>query len=176
MNKSQIETSRILQEFVSVVCKPNTVDALIEIRDKMYAYIKIRPYDETTKEDELSVRWKRTASQILEDGYVYHGKSCTDLSILFIALCNVLNLETRLVKLKKETNTHSIVEVNIQNNWYMFDVSEQNTIPEKGEVTETTQYKGWQLWKKGRDAWDLGLLDSESIHKINLQKTSTKGK
>ena len=167
MNKSQIETSKILQDFISGVSKPITAETLIEIRDKIYTHIKIRPYDETTKEHEKSIRWKRTASQILGDGFVYQGKSCTDLSVLFIAICKILGLDAMLVKLKKDTKTHSIVEVKLEDGWCMFDVSSQTNIPQRGEVTETTPYKGWQLWKKGRDAWDLDLVDFDSIRKIN---------
>lgn len=166
MNKSQIETSEILKDFVSGTRKSITVESLVEIRDKIYACIAIRPYNETTKEHEQSIRWKRTASQILEDGYVYQGKSCTDLSVLFIALCKILGLETRFVKLKKDTKTHSIVEIKLDDGWYVFDISNQTNIPQKGEVTEIAPYKGWMLWKKGRDAWDLNLVDFGSICKI----------
>lgn len=27
-------------------------------------------------------------------------------------------------------------------------------------------YKDWTLWKKGRDAWDIDLVDFDSISKI----------
>lgn len=166
MNKSQIETTKILREFVVDIDIPITASTLIEIRRRIFAHVKIRLYDESTKEHERLIRWKRTASQILEDGYVYQGKSCTDLTVLFIALCRILGLETRFVKLKKGNKTHSIAEIKISDGWYLFDVSSPAGIPQKGEVTKDVPYKDWQLWKKGRDAWDLDLVDFSSMQKI----------
>ncbi len=61
---------------------------------------------------------------------------------------------------------HSVLEVNLDDGWYIFDVSNQNNLPIKGQITEEKPYKDWKLWKKGRDAWDLGLVDFESINKI----------
>lgn len=166
MNKSQIETSKILQEFVSDITKPFTTETLVEVRGRVYMRVEIRPYNESTKEHERSIRWKRTASQILEDGYVYRGKSCTDLSVLFIALCKTLGLETRFVKLKKDNKTHSIAEIKLDDGWYTFDISSPTSVPRKGEVSKDASYEGWQLWKKGRDAWDIGLADFSSMQKI----------
>ena len=166
MNKNQLEISEKIIEFVKEITYPITAEKLIYIRNKMYSRIVIRHYDDTTMEHEKSIRWKRTSAQILSDEYVYNGKSCTDLTVLFLAFCKVLNLETRFVKLKKEKFVHSVAEIKLEDDWYMFDISNKNNLPVKGKITDKNHYKDWRLWKKGRDSWDLDLTSFQSIEKI----------
>jgi|SRR3989344_3385563 len=166
MNNSQIKTTEKIKEFVNDVGWPITPDVLADIRNLMYSKISIRPYDDSTKEHEKAIRWKRTADQILKDGYVYSGKACTDVTVLFISLCKALGLDTNFVKVRKEKMVHSVAEVKLNDGWYIFDVSNIQNIPIKGIITKDSPYKDWQLWQKGRDAWDLGLTDFESISKI----------
>ncbi len=163
---SQIETTSTVKELVKDIQGPISVDTLISIRDLMYTKITIRPYDDSTKNHEKEIRWTRTASEIIEDGYVYEGKACTDLTVVFIALCKGLGLETNFVKVTNNKKVHSIAEVRLDNGWYIFDVSSKN-IPFKGLITNEAPYQEWKLWKKGRDAWDLGLADFESLSKVS---------
>ncbi|MDP2642042.1 MAG: transglutaminase domain-containing protein [bacterium] len=165
--KSQLEYSNKIRDLVADKKSPITVADLVEIRDRIYKKIEFRPYNDQTMEHEKSIRWKRTVAQILDDGYVYSGKACTDLVVLFLAICQSLNLETRFVKLKKINMVHSVAEVKLDDSWYIFDISNKNNLPLKGEITERNQYKDWELWKKGRDAWDLDLIDFDSINKIS---------
>ena len=165
-SESQIEPSEKIVKLVTGKVPPISVSDLVDIRDRIYKVIEIKPYNEHTKEHEKSIRWKRTATQVLDDSYVYEGKSCTDLVVLFLALCHALNLETRFVKLKKERMVHSVAEIKLEDGWYIIDVSHKDSVPLKGEVTDENPYKDWNLWKKGRDAWDLNLVDFESIKKI----------
>jgi transglutaminase-like putative cysteine protease len=132
----------------------------------MYSRLVVRPYDSSAQESEKLIRWKRTAAEILQDGYVYSGKACTDLTVLFIALCRALNLETNFVKLKKENKVHSVAEVKLASGWYIFDVADRTSQPVPGIITAEQPYQGWQLWQKGRDAWDLGLSSWGDIKKI----------
>ena len=167
MPNSQIETTLQIKAFVEGISLPVTKESLIEIRNRMYSVLEIKPCDdEASSEHEKSIRWKRTAGQILEDGYVYEGIACTDQVVLFIALCHALRLETRFVKIKKTGMVHSVSEIKLDDGWYIFDVSNINNIPIKGEITAETPYRDWQLWKKGRDAWDLGLTEFDTIKKI----------
>lgn len=69
------------------------------------------------------------------------------------------------MKVSNDKTVHSIAEVKLADSWYLFDVSREN-IPVKGSITKETPYQKWRLWKKGRDAWDLGLVEFESISKI----------
>lgn len=166
MKNSQIETTKEIKDIVRGIKHPITPNVLIEIRDLMYSNITMRPYDDTSKKREKIIRWKRTATEILKDGYVYAGKACTDLTVLYVALCKALGLETNFVKVKKDKMVHSVAEIKLGNDWYIFDVSNVKNVPIKGMITKDLPYKDWQLWKKGRDAWDLGLKDFESISKI----------
>ena len=168
MKRNQLEVSDKILELTKNIPLPTTTETLIILKDRIYANISIRPYDDSTKNHEKEIRWKRTATQILEDGFVYDGKFCTDIVIVFLAACNALNLETRFVKLKKEKYVHSVAEVKLDNDWYNFDVSNKTSLPIKGEITLENPYKDWQLWKKGHDAWDLELTDFDSIKKITL--------
>jgi hypothetical protein len=162
---SQIETTTTIKNLVKDIKTPITIDSLINLRDLIYSIIVIRPYNDSTKEHEQKIRWKRTATEIIQDAYVYSGKACTDLTLLFIALSKALGLETNFVKVFNDKTVHSIAEVKLADGWYLFDVSRKN-IPVKGFITEDTPYQKWRLWKKGRDAWDLGLVEFESISKI----------
>lgn len=163
---SQIEITSEIKNLVKDIKNPITLDSLIRIKDLMYSKITVRPYNDSTKNKEKEIRWKRTAGEILNDGYVYSGKACTDLVVLFIALCNALGLKTNFVKLKKEHMVHSVAEIMIGGTWYIFDVANNGSIPVEGIITEENSYKDWKLWKKGRDAWDLGLTSFEDIESI----------
>ncbi len=166
INKTQLESSENIKKLVAGIEKPITMEKLIELRDLMYSKLEILPYNETTVEQEKSIRWKRTAAQIFEDGFVFSGKACTDLVVSFLALCQTFELETRFVKVKNEKMVHSVAEIKLNDGWYIFDVSTKTGIPIKGEITKENPYKNWQLWKKGRDAWDLGLNNFEAINKV----------
>ena len=165
--KSQIEPNAEIFNLVKDIKPPITLEILKNLQNIMFSKLEIHPYNEKTKDHERIIRWKRTASQILKDGYVYEGKACTDLVILFMSMCKALELETRFVKVKKDSTVHSITEIKLNDEWYIFNVSDKNSHPEKGEATEKSPFhKDWVLWKKGRDAWDLGLTGLDSIGKI----------
>lgn len=166
MKNSQIETTAEIKSLVSSIKSPITTESLVEIKNLMYSKLKVRPYDDSTKGHEKAIRWKRTADEILRDGYIYQGKACTDVTVLFIALCKALGLDTNFVKVRKEKMVHSVAEIKLYDGWYIFDVSNMQNIPIKGIITKNYPYKDWQLWQKGRNAWDLGLTDFESISKI----------
>jgi hypothetical protein len=169
--KSQIEPSTKIFDMVKDVKPPITPETLKDLQGVLFSKLEIRPYNKETKEHEQLIRWKRTASQILNDGYIYEGKACTDIVVLFLAMCKALGLETRFVKVRKDRAVHSIAEIKLNNEWYIFDVSVKNSNPEKGEVTEKSPFQEkWTLWKKGRDAWDLELVNFNSIKKIKVAK------
>jgi hypothetical protein len=166
ISKSQVETTTEIKNLVAGIKKPLSFSSLIQIRDLMYTKLEFRIYDDSSAEHEKSIRWKRTAGEILNDAYVYSGKACTDLTVLYIALCRAIGLETRFVKVKRQNMVHSIAEIKLDDAWYVFDISRTN-VPFKGEITTDNPYKDSVLWKKGRDAWDIGLIDFESMSKIS---------
>ena len=120
--------------------------------------INHRIYDETSIEHEASIRWRRSADQILEDGYVYKQKGCTDEVILFQSLCEAKGYKTRFVKVRgtKGNRIHSLAEVQIGDEWYLVDVGGKLGIRE-GKLKEDEEYGGWVYWKRGNDAWSLGF-------------------
>lgn len=166
MTNSQIETTTEIKNLLEDITHPFTLDTLIQLKDLMYSKLEILSYNDSTKEHEKSIRWKRTATEILKDGYIYKDKACTDLTVLFIALCRALDLDTNFVKVKKENSVHSVAEIKLDNGWYIFDVSNIKNIPISGIITKDRPYKDWQLWKKERDAWDLRLSEFKDIDKI----------
>ena len=162
--KSQLElTDRIINIANSV--DGEGLDLVIGLRNKMYELLEIKPYNESTKHHESMIRWKRTADEIISDGYVYEGKSCTDRVIVFLGLANARNFETNFVKVHNKQLVHSVAEININNNWHIYDVA-SNQKPFLGQYQKGLELNGWYLWKKGKDAWDLELTDYDSIKKI----------
>lgn len=168
---SQVEVDDSIRSIVAGVSVDEPGD-LVDLRSLLFSRLEIRPYNEETRAHEREIRWKRTASEILSDGFVYETKACSDINIAFIAMCRALGLETRLVKLKAVGNngTHTVSEVKVNSSWYTYDVMKKRAVPSQGEVIEGAEYGGppwgpYLLWKKGRDLWDMGLVgfDSEQL-------------
>jgi hypothetical protein len=171
-NRSQVEVTGLVKEIADGTIG-HGFDFLDNAKQEVHRRLMIRPYNEDTREHEAAIRWKRSANQILEDGYVYYGKSCTDMVVVFIALCKAKGYETRFDKLIKEIDgrklVHSVAEVKLEDGWYVVDISGSGGI-KKGELKLKGNFNGYRLWKKGRDAWDLGLTDYESMKKIGNDK------
>jgi hypothetical protein len=168
MPNSQIEIDKTILDFLGDT-KISTPEDLIVLRDKIFSHLEFRPYNEETKAHANSIQWKRTASEIIKDGYVYEGKACSDLTIVFLALCKAAGIEGLLVKLKSldDKKTHSIAEVNLNGTWYRMNVSNKDSLPFAGQLTEESIWnKNYKVWKKGRDVWDLELDDINTENKI----------
>ncbi len=176
LSNSQIETNKNILDFLGKT-KISTPEDLIVLRNKIFSHLEFRPYNDETKAHADSIQWKRTASEIIRDKYVYQGKACSDLTIIFLALCKATGIEGRLVKLKAidKQKTHSIAEINLNNKWYTFDISSKTSIPIQGELNENSIYQtqnktSYKVWKKGRDVWGLKLEDISAENKIFNQK------
>ena len=134
------------------------MEGLIEIQQVLKSRIKAQPYNERVADHEQSIRWKRTAAEVFDDGYYYAGKGCTDLTIVFLALCHALKCtHTRFVRVHDGNMFHSIAEVQLSDGWYIFDVAANDSQPEKGEIEPNKPYGRWSLLEKGQDPWDIGL-------------------
>ena len=165
--KSQTEVDQNVLNFLKNF-KISEPKDLVVLRDLM-STLESRPYNNKTKEHADSIQWKRTASEIISDGYVYEGKACSDLAVVYLTLCKALGIDGRLVKLKSidGKSTHSIVEVNLNGTWYGMDPSSGDSTPFEGELkNESIWNKRYKVWKKGRDVWDLGLDSIEAEDKI----------
>lgn len=161
--KSQIKiTPRILNVADSI---PGQGKKLIyNIHKKIFEVLTIRPYLKKYEEDELKIRWKRNADDILRDSYVYDKKACTDIVILFLSLANAKGFKTNFVKIKNGSKVHSIAEILIDKEWYSFDASSRkNPKLMKGRFSN----KGdWKLWKRGKDSWDIGITNYRDTKKL----------
>jgi len=169
--KSQIKPSKEITNLVSCLKdEKENFDILVKLRDVLHKNIKIIPYTKETEKAEREIRWKRTASEIVSDGYVYKGKACTDIVIVFLSFCKTLGLKANFLKFKKLNMVHSMSEVKVNKKWFIFDVANKNSLPqiEKKQITSGEDFDGWILWKKGKDAWDIGLDNFESKNKINI--------
>ncbi len=162
---SQIEVTREIMKIANSVSGEG-IQLIVGLRNKVYELLKFRPYNDDSKEHEHRIRWKRTAHQILNEGYVYQEKACTDIIIVFLGLANARNFETKFVKVSNNQSVHSIAEIKIDDEWFIYDVANSDSVPFKGQFIENVPVNGWTLWKKGRDAWELGLSNHADIKKI----------
>lgn len=161
--RSQTEVDQNVIDFLDGMIIKVPSD-LVLLKNLIVKKLEFRPYDDLTKEQADSIQWKRTASEIICDGYVYEGKACSDLALVYLALCKVAGLDGFLVKLRKLDNTssHSIVEINLNGNWFRIDPSSPDSIPVEGQLLDDQIWNknwlgGWKVWKRGKDLWDLGL-------------------
>ncbi len=129
--------------------------------------IKHKEYNKETENHEKSIRWKRTADQILKDGYVYKEKGCTDMVILFQALCKAKGYSTMFVKVKEINGNaiHSVAEVELPKlGWHIVDVVGRAGV-KKGKLEIKNTFGRWTFWKRGHDAWELGFTSYNSKFK-----------
>ena len=166
--KSQIKTDKYVLDFLGDIKVEEPMD-MVKLRSHIQNSLEFREYNEQTKKNENNIRWNRTASEIIQDDYVYRGKDCSDLSIVFLALCKALGISGCLVKLValSNDNTHSIIAIELGGEWYRLDISMTDSVPLKGQLPDNQKLKkiGWKVWKVGHDLWDLGLdgMEKENI-------------
>ena len=96
--QSQVEVTCKLVEIAAQMPDVRTPADLGLLRDALLAHLTFRSYNKTSWEHERSIRWKRTATEILSDGWVYEAKGCTDIVIAFIGLCRAKGLATRFIQ------------------------------------------------------------------------------
>lgn len=166
---SQTDMTISVSKLASKIGEIRTPQDIVVLRDLVFSNLKFRPYNERSREHEEQIRWRRTASQIIEDGYVYQTKYCTDIVVVFLALCRAKSIEGYCVKVYDDSGkVHSMAEVKLPSGWYIFDAANKHSTPVAGRIVEG--YQGWHLWRKGRDAWDIGLTNSSSARRIYMNK------
>jgi len=168
--KSQTEVTQTILDFLGDY-KINEPDDVILLIKRVKDFLVFRDYNEKTKKHADSIQWKRTVTEILNDGYVYNGKACSDLVLIFITLCKAAGLEAQLLKLAcvDGKKTHSIAEFKFDNEWYRIDPSFTEPKPYKGYLGDDQLWNknwdgGWRVWKRGDDLWSMGLdgIENES--------------
>lgn len=156
----QIQVTTKLQEIADSV-EGDGITLVIGLKDKVHESLETRPYNDETSVHEYSIRWRRTADQILDDGYVYQGKACTDIVIAFLGLAKARGYECLFVKVRGVNGLHSLAEIKADDDWYIFNVTMPDSQPQKGQFVEGIPYKGWVLLGKASDAWELGYKKFE---------------
>jgi hypothetical protein len=120
---------------------------------------------------------KRTASEIVEDGYV---TGCTDTALVFIALVRAKGIPTKYVeavnkkwledkdKEGKGIRGHVFAECFVSGKWYQID-------PARGVIHAKPNYTKFEIFAKGLDSWDLGIKDFKSLKEkfTNFRKAKT---
>ena len=106
---------------------------------------------------------KRTATQIIEDGY---ATGCSDFAIVFIAIARAKHIPTKYVEVISEdyfedtdlnrVRGHVFAECFIDKEWFGVD-------PMAGVIKFNTKYPGYVVYAKGLDSWDLGIFDIDSM-------------
>lgn len=166
--KSQVEITETIRKFSSDI-KGEDIELAKNILRKIHEKIK-KVELETEKEREM--RWKRTATQILEEGWVVKGKACTDLTIVFIAVAKAKGLEAKFVKVysTKRKMLHSAVEIKLDGKSVYLDVT-------NGKFDDTDKnviFEEYKIYKKGRDSWDIGLDSFSKGVKLSKELYSMK--
>lgn len=158
MSYSQLAFNEQMKNAVRHISTPLNAERLLEIREALKTRLKAHPYTEEVADHERSIRWKRTAAEIFDDGYYYDDQDSADLTIVFLSLCRALGCtRTRFIRVRDGSTFHSIVEVQLNDGWYIFDVAAPDSRPVQDEISPVRPYGRWRLVRKGRDPWDVGL-------------------
>ncbi len=105
---------------------------------------------------------KRTATEIISDGFT---TGCTDITLVFIALCRAKGFPTKYVEaidkkwLKGELQGpgirgHVFAECFIEGDWLLIDPAEGLIF---ANPDHSDYYSNFATYKKGLDSWDLGI-------------------
>ena len=113
--------------------------------------------------DKNSIFRKRTASEIIKDGY---GSGCTDFALVFIVLARAKGIPTKYVEViskdyfktndTKEIKGHVFAECYLNGEWVGVN-------PMSGDIKISTEYPGYVVYARGLDSWDLGINDITSL-------------
>jgi len=171
--KSQVEVTKEIEDFARDITGEGS-ELSKNIGRKIYDTIK---KIELPEEEEKNIRWTRTATQILKDGWVVKGKGCTDIAVLYIAVAKAKGIKAIFVKLYsiKRKMLHAAVELPDENS--ILDA----TTGRRDNPSNEILFDEYKVYKKGRDSWDIGLNGIESMptimkeigEKINIDKSAT---
>lgn len=148
---SQVEQTERVLEFARDISGEG-IELAKNILRKIHSQIKKVDADPKI---ENQIRWRRTATEILNDGWVAIGKSCTDLTVLFIAIAKAKGLQAKFVKVysTKKKMLHSLVELNPENKKIYFDATNGKFDKGQGDIL----FEEYKIYKIGQDSWDIGL-------------------
>jgi len=108
MLNGQVEVTDEIRKIAAEI-KSAGKKEIIALRRLLFAKVKQMDLDE---EDELRIRWRRTATEILRDGYVYKHKGCSDMCVAYIALARARGLDAKYERLywPEKKAVHAVIE------------------------------------------------------------------
>ena len=130
---------------------------------------------------ERTLRFRRTAEEILASGYCFSGQyTGDDIVTVLQSACEYLGFPTRYVQLATqvpgEKVTHAIMEVVIGNIMYLFDPVRRCGYVKRGydqrwivsfpPLVETEDLSPWEMICAGRDSWGCGLVDADAHDRL----------
>jgi transglutaminase/protease-like cytokinesis protein 3 len=168
--------NRFLNESDQTKNTPKIKGILQEIKGNNFDFIvntllwlqnNLEGKDASTTPNYKEVFRKRTATQIIEEGYT---SRCTDQALVFIALCRAKGYPTKYVEAihKSWLNTkdttdidikdHVFAEVEIDKKYYVID-------PAMGRihVNPNDAYRSFAIYAKDYDSWGLDIKSHEDL-------------
>lgn len=138
-------------------------DLIAQILKWIHKNLKPNP-DKETKE---KVFRKRTADQIIKDGFT---TGCADIALVFIVLARARKIPTKYVEAIRnkwmevgdENNIegHVFAEVFLNGEWRIIDPA---------EACMKFWYDRWVIYKVGLDSWSIGIHSFEELKQKFLE-------
>jgi len=147
---------KYLKEGKQTEITPEILEISSQIRGSGIEFIKntfnwIPQHIKHTKDKEIKskVFRKRTAKQIIDDGFT---TGCTDIALVFVVLCRAKGIPTKYIEAIRKTSDglsgHVFAECYINNNWICVD-------PTNMKVGDNSLYKGCDIIGEGLDFSDI---------------------
>ncbi|MFH1106992.1 MAG: hypothetical protein V1787_03785 [Candidatus Micrarchaeota archaeon] len=120
------------------------------------------------------VPWRRTAGQIVEDGWVGALRSCTDKNHVLLALLRANSFKARLQRSVypsgrgwvKQPFTTSVVEAKLGRKWFIVDVLMSNPAFIKPLLKERRRVA---VVFRGRDSHEMGFRSYRDLYRFSAQ-------
>lgn len=176
----QVETTEQVRRIAESIVVRTLPECLLECNEVIFSKLRILPYISEYTTTEEKIRWKRSATEILESGVVYDTKYCTDVTIVMISICKALGYRAELLKVfqKDEKTTEIIVHSfalvsdDFAAKQYIVNVAPNKDFFYK-RVHESEQLirghvciRKFVVWNIAADQWAMGLTDASHEQQI----------
>lgn len=146
--------TQIASEFTS-----DGFDLIIQITKWIHRHLKPDP----NKERKTEIFRKRTADQIIKDGF---ATGCSDIALVFIALARAKNIPTKYIEAIRRKwiesgkedaiEGHIFAEIYLNDQWHIIDPT---------EACLKFWYDRYVIYAKGLDSWDIGINSLSELRK-----------
>jgi len=154
----QTEITQNIKDIVSGF-KTIGLDRIFEVLVWIHKNLKLALNEEYKKEYFRT----RTSEEIIESKKL---TGCTDYALAFLSLIRASGFEAQYVEaienkwLEEEDvriSGHVFVEVKIGEHWYIVDP--------QGAAIKAWYGKRYSIYAKGRDSWDIGIVDFKTLQR-----------